>query len=122
MSGVLDGRIALVTGGGRGIGQAIALAFAAEGAAVSVTGRTAGQLEETVANVQSQGGRAFAVSADVTNQADVERAVAETVATFGPIDILVNNAGYQERGGLMWEVDRKTGIRPSKRMYSGRSW
>jgi NAD(P)-dependent dehydrogenase (short-subunit alcohol dehydrogenase family) len=105
MSGKLEGQVAIVTGGGRGIGKAIAEGFAKEGAAVAVTARTVSQLDETVANIEAAGGKALAVAADVTNRADVERLVAETVSKLGPVDILINNAGTQEKGGPLWEID-----------------
>ncbi len=86
-------QVAIITGGGQGIGQRIALAFAQAGAAVVVTGRTAETLAATVALVTEAGGRALAVTADVAKSADCDRMVAETMASFGRLDILVNNAG-----------------------------
>lgn len=84
------GRTALVTGGGSGIGRATALALAAEGALVTVAGRTRDTLEETVRLVQATGGAARHVVADVTDEAAVEAAIGDT----GRLDIAVNNAGY----------------------------
>ncbi|MBJ3810484.1 SDR family NAD(P)-dependent oxidoreductase [Streptomyces flavofungini] len=92
------GRTALVTGGGSGLGRAIALAFAAEGANVVVTGRSEGPLKETVALVEEAGGTALAHPADVTRAADVEAAVRAAVDRFGALDVAVNNAGVF-RGG-----------------------
>lgn len=92
------GRTALVTGGGSGLGRAIALAFAAEGANVVVTGRSEGPLKETVALIEAAGGTALAHPADVTRAADVEAAVRATVDRFGSLDVAVNNAGVF-RGG-----------------------
>jgi 3-oxoacyl-[acyl-carrier protein] reductase len=93
----LDGKVAIVTGGGGGFGRAIASHFAAEGASVAVTARTKSQLNETVALIQAaatpQHGRALAVPGDSTDRADVERVVATTRETFGPISIMVSNAG-----------------------------
>ena len=86
-------QVAIITGGGQGIGQQIALRFAAAGATVVVTGRTAATLTSTVAAVQQAGGRALAVVADVARVKDCERMVTDTVGAFGSIDILVNNAG-----------------------------
>ncbi|MGW4894953.1 SDR family NAD(P)-dependent oxidoreductase [Kitasatospora sp. NPDC004240] len=83
----------LVTGGGTGIGRAIALAFAREGARVAVAGRTAGTLAETVALIEAEGGRALAVTADVTRGQDAARLVREVVEGFGALDVAVNNAG-----------------------------
>jgi 2-hydroxycyclohexanecarboxyl-CoA dehydrogenase len=88
----LAGKVALVTGGGQGVGRGIALALAAEGAAVVVTGRTEATLKETVGLIEERGGRARAVVGDVCERADVDRMVAETVAGFGALDVLVNNA------------------------------
>jgi NAD(P)-dependent dehydrogenase (short-subunit alcohol dehydrogenase family) len=90
-TGRLTGKIALVTGAGRGIGQATALALAAEGAAVAVTD-LAGH-DETAAQVQAYGGQALALRMDVTDGAQVRAAVARTVERFGGLQILVNNAG-----------------------------
>ncbi|MEU3312469.1 SDR family oxidoreductase [Streptomyces sp. NPDC006656] len=87
------GRAALVTGAGTGIGRAVALAFAAEGARVVVAGRTAAPLEETVALITAAGGTAAAVPADVTDSGRMAGLVRETVDRFGGLDIAVNNAG-----------------------------
>lgn len=91
---MLQDRIALVTGGGRGIGRAIALRLAQSGAQVVVNYRAnAATAEETVAAIQQDGGRAAAVRADVSVFAEAERLVAGTLDSFGRLDILVNNAG-----------------------------
>lgn len=105
MPGELKDRVAIVTGGGRGFGRAIAQRFAEQGAAVTVTARTQEQLDETVRLIEDQGGRALAVSGDVTRRDDVERVVAETVAGFGPVSLLVNNAGVPGPFGPIGEVD-----------------
>lgn len=105
MAGELAGQVALVTGGGRGIGRGIAEAFAAEGAAVAVMARTTTQLEETVAHIERAGGRALAVAGDVTVREDVERAVAETTRELGPITVLVNNAGITGPYAPIWAAD-----------------
>jgi len=89
----LAGRVALVTGGGRGIGRCSALALAREGAVVAVTARSADQLDETAALVREAGGVALAAPADVSRREEVNAAVEQVVEAFGPIDILVNNAG-----------------------------
>ncbi|RLV10144.1 short-chain dehydrogenase [Streptomyces griseocarneus] len=86
-------RTVLVTGGGTGIGRAIALAFAREGARVVVAGRRDVPLEETVAEIEAEGGRALAVAADVTVSAQVDALVARTVERFGGLDVAVNNVG-----------------------------
>lgn len=101
----LAGRVAIVTGGGRGIGRAIARTFAAAGAAVAVTARTQDQLDETVALIDRDGGRALAIVADVTDRFSVEFVVAETERRLGRVDVLVNNAGIAGPVGPLWEND-----------------
>lgn len=88
------GRTALVTGGGSGIGRATALALAAEGALVTVAGRTRDTLEETVRLVQANGGQARHIVADVADESAVEAAVLVAIGDTGRLDIAVNNAGY----------------------------
>jgi len=83
----------LVTGASRGIGRAVALEFAAEGADVAICARGKEALDETVAALRSRGGDAIGIAADVTRPDDVERVVAATVEHYGRIDVLVNNAG-----------------------------
>lgn len=92
------GRTVLVTGAGSGLGRAIALAFAAEGASVVAAGRTGPSLDETVSLIEAEGGTAAAVTADVTRSGDVRALVARTVERFGGLDVAVNNAGVF-RGG-----------------------
>jgi len=89
---VLKGQVAIVTGGGRGIGRAIALKFAAEGAEVLVAARSENELKQVVAEVQAAGGRAAAVSADVGREADCEKIVRAAHDAFGTVNILINNA------------------------------
>lgn len=91
--GELTGKVALVTGGGRGIGRAVALALAGAGAAVAVTGRNPGSLEETVAAIGAVGGQAIALPGDTGDPEVVRAAFAATRAAFGPVGILVVNAG-----------------------------
>jgi meso-butanediol dehydrogenase / (S,S)-butanediol dehydrogenase / diacetyl reductase len=90
---LLKGKTAIVTGGGRGIGRAIARKLAGEGAAVLVASRSSKELEAVAAEIQQAGGRAKAVAADVSKQAECEKIVRAARDAFGAIDILVNNAG-----------------------------
>jgi NAD(P)-dependent dehydrogenase (short-subunit alcohol dehydrogenase family) len=89
----LEQKIAIVTGGGTGIGEAIAKVFAREGARVAITGRRKDELERVVRDIERKGGQALALPGSVTNEHDVQEAVAATVRKFGRLDILVNNAG-----------------------------
>ncbi len=91
--GRLEGRVSLVTGASRGIGRAIAQAFAGEGAHVVLAARDAAKLSEAVAEIQAKGGKAEALALDVADRASVEAGVARIVAAHGRIDHLVNNAG-----------------------------
>lgn len=91
-------RTALVTGAGSGIGRAVALALAAEGAQVVVAGRRQEPLDETVALIEQAGGKALAVTADVSRAADIQAVVDAAVDPFGSLDVAVNNAGVF-RGG-----------------------
>ena len=89
----LSDRVALVTGGGRGIGRAIALAFAREGAHVAVSARTGAELDAVAAEIRRLGRKALAVPCDVAEPAEVEAAVRQVAEGLGPTEILVNNAG-----------------------------
>jgi NAD(P)-dependent dehydrogenase (short-subunit alcohol dehydrogenase family) len=104
-SGLLARQVAIVTGAGRGFGRAIAMRLAAEGAAVALTARTRAQLDGVVEEIERAGGRALAVTADVTNREDVARVVRETREAFGPVSLLVNNAGVPDPFGPLWTVD-----------------
>lgn len=88
----LTNKVAIVTGASRGIGKAIALAFADAGADVAVASRTVPDLENTAAEIRSKGRKALVVETDVSKKQDIENLVSQTVKTFGTIDILVNNA------------------------------
>jgi 2-hydroxycyclohexanecarboxyl-CoA dehydrogenase len=90
----LRGKTALVTGGGRGIGRAIALGLAQEGAQVAVLDILADNADAVAREIEATGVKALALPCDLTKRAQVERAVADTLAQFGQIDILVNNAGW----------------------------
>ena len=91
----LAGRVALVTGGGRGIGKAIALAYACEGADVVVVARSEQELSQTVREVEAMGRRALAAQGDVCNPEDVARIVQAVLDAFGKVDILFNAAGQR---------------------------
>jgi 3-oxoacyl-[acyl-carrier protein] reductase len=98
----LEGKVAIVTGASRGIGKAIALRFAQEGARVVVGYQTrSADAEAVVASIRSDGGDAFAISADVSRSVDVETLVAATIERYGRIDILVNDAGVMIAKGLL---------------------
>ena len=103
----LEGRAAIVTGAGRGIGRAIALRLAREGAAVVVADLDGTEAERVAGEIERAGGRARASHVDVTVAADAERMVDEAVAAFGRLDILVNNAGVGAVAPLL-ETDEKT--------------
>ncbi len=89
----LAGKVAIVTGGGTGIGRGIAVALAREGVRVLICGRRDAPLQETVQEIREAGGEASAISADVSDEQDVERVVGQTKNAFGDVDILINNAG-----------------------------
>lgn len=89
----LTGKVAIVTGAGRGLGRAMAHGLARAGAAVTVAARTASELDSFVDEVKAAGGQALACPTDITDEASVERMVDATVETFGRIDVLVNNSG-----------------------------
>lgn len=103
--GILDGRVAIVTGAGRGFGRAIAGRLAAEGAKVALLARSAGQIGEATDEIRSRGDAALAVSCDVTDPASVEQACARVENDLGAVDILVSNAGVPGPFGPIWEVD-----------------
>jgi NAD(P)-dependent dehydrogenase (short-subunit alcohol dehydrogenase family) len=101
----LAGQVAIVTGGGRGIGRAIALGLAKAGAAVAVVARTQSQLAETVALIEQARGRGIAITTDVTDQQAVEQMASQVERQLGPVDLLVSNAGHPGEVGATWEVD-----------------
>jgi NAD(P)-dependent dehydrogenase (short-subunit alcohol dehydrogenase family) len=101
----LGGQVALVTGGGRGLGPVIARELAAAGAAVAVIARSEKELANTVASIEAAGGQATAVRADVTDRAAVAAAVEEAERILGPVDLLVNNAAQLRALGEVWQVD-----------------
>jgi NAD(P)-dependent dehydrogenase (short-subunit alcohol dehydrogenase family) len=89
----LAGKVAVVTGGGRGIGRALAIGFAAEGARVAVASRTQSELAETARRVRDAGGEALDVVCDVTDEDQVRALIERTLEGWGRLDVLVNNAG-----------------------------
>ncbi|HTC53832.1 MAG TPA: SDR family oxidoreductase [Steroidobacteraceae bacterium] len=105
MGDMLKGQVAIVTGAGRGFGRAIAMRYAGEGAAVTVTSRSAAELESAIEDIGRIGGRAIAVQGDVTNPEDVDRVVATTEQQLGPVSILVSNAGVPGPFGPVWSVN-----------------
>jgi 3-oxoacyl-[acyl-carrier protein] reductase len=101
--GRLDGRVAFLTGAGRGIGAATAAKLAAEGAAIAVTDMDIGPAEETAAAIRAAGGRALAIAVDVTSREQVEAAAAQAAQEFGHLDILVALAGIT-RDNLVFKM------------------
>jgi len=89
----LEGKTALITGGGRGIGRSIALAYAREGADVAVVSRTGPELDEVAGQIRALGRKGLGINADLTSSGGARRAVSETIDALGKVDILVNNAG-----------------------------
>jgi NAD(P)-dependent dehydrogenase (short-subunit alcohol dehydrogenase family) len=107
---LLEGRVSLITGAGRGIGRAIALALSDAGSALLLGARTVDQIEEVAAEVKQRGGEVLAVRLDVTDAESVRAFVGTAVDHFGHIDILVNNAGSNNGGkdgavGPIWEIN-----------------
>jgi 3-oxoacyl-[acyl-carrier protein] reductase len=101
---ILEGRVAIVTGGSRGIGRAIALELARNGADVAISYlRSEEKAREVVSQIEAMGRRALALRADVANFAEAQRMVAEVIEEFGRLDILVNNAGIN-RDRVIWKM------------------
>ena len=134
---VLRGRVAIVTGASRGIGEEIAKRLAAEGARVAVSARTVtpdqspfdGTITETVEKITANGGEAVAIAADLSNPEDRQRLVAEAEGSLGPVDILVNNAAVtffvpvadfaEKRYDLMFEVQVKAAFHLAQLVLPG---
>jgi 3-oxoacyl-[acyl-carrier protein] reductase len=120
-TGLLDGRVAFVTGAGAGIGRGIALALAAAGARVAVTGRRASTCDDTVAQIAAEGGTAFALEADVGDRAAVHRAVEAAVDRWGRLDIVVQNAnaGDSAHPIALEEVSEDDWLRQARVAWDG---
>jgi 3-oxoacyl-[acyl-carrier protein] reductase len=101
MNSILTDKVALVTGASRGLGKAIALALAAEGASIAAVARSEEALKETVEAIRAAGGTAEPYALDVSSEADVEATIEKITARFSHIDVLVNNAGVTRDGLLM---------------------
>ena len=97
----LDGRVALVTGAGRGIGKAVALALAQSGCRVALAARTGAELEGVRLEIERRGGVALALPSDLTRDEEIEKLVAACRKTFGGVDILINNAGWGRRAPVV---------------------
>jgi NAD(P)-dependent dehydrogenase (short-subunit alcohol dehydrogenase family) len=107
----LQDKVAIVTGAGRGIGAAISLAFAEEGADLALVSRTLSEIMSVAAQVQKTGRRAAAISADVSEKKSVDRMMEQVIREFGRVDVLVNNAGVQGPIGVMVDNDCENWIR-----------
>lgn len=101
----LSGRVAVVTGGGRGLGRAFAVSLAQSGMRVSVAARSGDQLDETVRIIRAGGGEALSLATDITDKAAVAALMRATETHLGPVDLLVNCAGAAKPFGPTWEVD-----------------
>ena len=107
MSGRLEGKIALITGGSSGLGRATAFAAAREGGAVVVAARREAENEQTARTIRKAGGRATAVAADVSDETQVQALVETTLRTYGRLDVAFNNAGVFPTEGPVHEMDAK---------------
>jgi NAD(P)-dependent dehydrogenase (short-subunit alcohol dehydrogenase family) len=101
----LAGKVAVVTGAGRGIGSAIALAYAAEGASVALAARSEDALEGVAATIEQAGGRALPVVTDVRDPVEVARLARTVAGALGEVDVLVNNCGIAGPTAVLWEID-----------------
>ncbi len=110
-TGSLSGKVAVVTGGSRGIGKFIAKRLADEGASVVIAGRTLADLKSAVEEISTAGGRVIAVQTDVSSEKSVHRLLSKTLTEFGTIDILINNAGqYMEKSLTEMSLEEWNGV------------
>ncbi|GBF11272.1 SDR family NAD(P)-dependent oxidoreductase [Tepidibacillus sp. HK-1] len=113
----LDGKVAVVTGSGKGIGKAMALGLAEAGADLVIVARTEEDIQQTVLEVEQKGRKAIGISTDVKKKEEIEKMVAKTLDTFGKIDVLVNNAGMNIRTPALdvpeeeWELIIQTNMK-----------
>ena len=105
MTQELAGQVALITGGARGFGKAIAKRLAAEGVSISITSRTQAELDSAAAEINNSGGKVLAVAGDAARPEDVERVVRATTEKLGPVTLLVNNAGIPGPFAPLWAAD-----------------
>ncbi len=103
-----DGRIALVTGAGRGIGRAVALGLANAGAGVALLSRTEAELDAVATEIRNRGGTALPIAADVGDPDQIQRALDRVTAEFGPVEILVNNAA------VVWPLGPTPSVDPGE--------
>ena len=115
---ILKDKVALITGSGRGLGRAIAVAMSTEGAEVTIFSRSLSELESVSSQIESRGGTSLTVAGDISNEDDVSRMVSETIRHYSGIDILVNNAAVigparflQDTGVARWEQTINTNLK-----------
>ena len=115
----LKGKVALITGGGSGMGRAASLLFAREGAKVAAIDVTEASAAETARMIKAAGGEAISLRADVSDSEDARAMVEETVRAFGGLDVLYNNAGIEGESGFIAQLSRR-GLRPRDRHQPAR--
>ena len=104
---LLFNKVAIITGGGLGLGRAFATVFAQEGANIVVVSKTVQEIEEVAEEVSRRGGKAIAIKADVRNEFEVQEMIRKTITTFSKIDILVNNAGIMGLSGPITDLKKE---------------
>jgi 3-oxoacyl-[acyl-carrier protein] reductase len=113
----LQNKVAIVTGAGRGIGKAIAVALGQAGCRVVLTARTAAQLESVQSEIQGNGGQAFCVPSDLTRDEEIDQLVTESQRAYGAVDVLINNAGWGKKSTIVranvtdWDQTLKVNLR-----------